>query len=980
MRRARDRAAAAEAQLEWDPLPTPVPRPLRRLVASADEALAAYVLDRRLDARTDLARAYDRIISAEGFAACGPALQAAVFNRGAVAHNWTGVSQQSTSELTLATRLLDAGLRVAEPDSPEAARLLINRSNTLLNEFHVRGERTDLDDAVAAAQAALRVVGAPAKNAARTVRCLALTNIATVLRTRHRVDGQTEDLDAAIGHARAAVRDGREGPRRVYSRYVLADALLVQVDVTGSLSALDESIELLRTCLASTTLPVQLERTGFAGTLGSALRRRFIRSRSRADIDESIACLQDGFDIERSSPARLTNYGNALMDRFSAFGDVQDLAGAVDVQRAAVRRTPVGDWQQASRYNNAGNAVLAAAERLDDAALLDEAVADYRSSIELTKPGAPERASREYNLGRALLTRWDSGAGDADQIRDAFAAAVEHGLVGSLEWAFSAAEQWGRWASGREAWVEAADAYARAIDVVRRLFRMQLFNSHKEMWLRLSQGLPGEAAYAMVRAGRTEDAVLALESGRALLMSEALDLDRADLDALAAGGRHDLVLAYRRAAQRVQDAIGTTADALAVRDARAVLEEVIDTIRAAGHERFLADLDWSGVIAAVPNGSAISWICTSAHGGTSITVDDGGRVQAIRLPQCTSDTVRRMADLIRAARRGDPRGGAFLGSLDAVGRWSWNAVMGPLLAAVDAAHLFLVPCGLIAELPLHAAWTTAPDGRRRYAIDERVLSYLPSARALSDAAAGVVLDRALVVADPTPSALPSIELAGEQADWAGCAAATTTVLAGPDADHEQVRDAAMTSDLVHFACHGTSRPADPRSSGLTLAHDVELTLGDLAAMRLSGSADNGGGARLVVLSACETDQPGTELPDEVISLPTGLLQAGAAGVVATQWRVYSVPITLLLSRFYVGVLLDARPPADALNDAQRWLRDTTNGEKVHDLDRDIARLRERFDGRPQPRRTLQRMLLLRDPDSRDFADATEWAALTYHGV
>ena len=57
--------------------------------------------------------------------------------------------------------------------------------------------------------------------------------------------------------------------------------------------------------------------------------------------------------------------------------------------------------------------------------------------------------------------------------------------------------------------------------------------------------------------------------------------------------------------------------------------------------------------------------------------------------------------------------------------------------------------------------------------------------------------------------------------------------------------------------------------------------------------------RLAVLSACETAQPGTELPDEVVALPTGLLQAGVAGIVASQWSVPDRATAMLMAEFYL---------------------------------------------------------------------------------
>ena len=56
--------------------------------------------------------------------------------------------------------------------------------------------------------------------------------------------------------------------------------------------------------------------------------------------------------------------------------------------------------------------------------------------------------------------------------------------------------------------------------------------------------------------------------------------------------------------------------------------------------------------------------------------------------------------------------------------------------------------------------------------------------------------------------------------------------------------------------------------------------------------------RLAVLSACETALPGTGLPDEVVALPTGLLQAGVAGVIASQWAVPDLGTAILMAEFY----------------------------------------------------------------------------------
>lgn len=87
-------------------------------------------------------------------------------------------------------------------------------------------------------------------------------------------------------------------------------------------------------------------------------------------------------------------------------------------------------------------------------------------------------------------------------------------------------------------------------------------------------------------------------------------------------------------------------------------------------------------------------------------------------------------------------------------------------------------------------------------------------------------------------------------------------------------------------------------------------------------------ARLVVLSACETAAPGTPLPDEVVALPTGLLQAGAASVIASLWSVPDQATTMLMAEFYRRLCREHQAPALALRDAQTWMRDTSDAEKA----------------------------------------------------
>ena len=132
--------------------------------------------------------------------------------------------------------------------------------------------------------------------------------------------------------------------------------------------------------------------------------------------------------------------------------------------------------------------------------------------------------------------------------------------------------------------------------------------------------------------------------------------------------------------------------------------------------------------------------------------------------------------------------------------------------------------------------------------------------------------------------------------------------------------------------------------------DAPLTLGEIFALNLSQ-------CRLVSLSACETGLQGINNADEAISLPTGLLQAGVAGVVASLWSVDDRSTMLLLSKFYELWRTESKEPSEALRQAQIWLRDSTEA--------DIAPL---LGMRP------------RNPTNRPFSHPYHWAAFSYTGV
>lgn len=135
----------------------------------------------------------------------------------------------------------------------------------------------------------------------------------------------------------------------------------------------------------------------------------------------------------------------------------------------------------------------------------------------------------------------------------------------------------------------------------------------------------------------------------------------------------------------------------------------------------------------------------------------------------------------------------------------------------------------------------------------------------------------------------------------------------------EFRDAAERHTVWHLACPGDAEPADIYASRLFFA-DRAATLADVAAELKPDRR------RLAVLSACSTNLVGSTMPNEVVGLPSALLQIGFAGVIATGWAVDDLAATYLMTAFYQFWCADGDEPAVALHRARHWLRNATGAD------------------------------------------------------
>ena len=855
-----------------------------------------------------------------------------------------------TAALDEAIDLYRRAVDTASPGSPNLPAMRGNLAIALQTRFEqTGGDVRDLDEAVELSREAVAATPPGSPNLPNR-----RNSVAAALLARFDQVGDAADLDAAIALLKLADMAARAGdPDLSMYRSNLAIALLARFHQVDDAADLSEAVDLSQRA-AEASPAGDPDLSMYRSNLAIALLARFDQVGDAADLSEVIDLHRRAVEATPARsprlPGRWSDLGNALQTRFKAAGDTADLDEAIDLHRQAIAATLAGSLRLPGRRNNLANALKSRFDQTGDAADLGEVIDLYRDAVKATPAGSPRLPGRRTNLAVVLWTRFEA-AGDVADLDDAHGLVVS--IVGSLvvPEVLRTARWWTAWCvlSGRWEW--AAESASAGVAAARSVVAVHGLAGAGAAALEGVQGLAAAGAYALARLGRVGEAVRLAESGAAIAAALSSGGSDAVLQQARTDGYGVLVDAFEAAAAEANQAadsgegLGEAMRALSV--VRDAVERAVGPLAPAASSAQVLQL-------ATDTNQPLSYLLATAAGAVMLTAERSGSwAEPVWLDDLTNDQATAWVQDLYNLDQGtgdqgnDDRGPANstrptpattaprpqpgAGAAEAAGSWvgvvrgAWRGApagtieavrtqIGQVLRRLDkpSGHddntgpgvVRVVPVGLVGLLPLASCWPT--DAVVQVAGSGWLHAHAYRGATVNAAGGRVRPGAGLSVAavsDASPCTwrdrdLPVLPGAGREGAWLHSmfgATHRTGVAATRDALTGHLLDPDIGA--VHLAVHG-----DTDIDGTALLLLTNTT--DLTAARSTAGVVSIGDIpvrvvhRLVFLACCWAGRSTVRVPDEAVSFPTRLLQAGAAGVIAPLWPVDDEATEALVRAFY----------------------------------------------------------------------------------
>ena len=551
-----------EAALEWPPV-VRVPRHFRHTVIKARDRFESYYVSGRREELTNWQKVLTDIIHDRRFNYATPIFRAGILYRYAVSLQWRGVLLEYTHDFREAEAYWLKVIELTPEWSALSLRSSYNIALGMTNAYRASGDVALLDQAVTIMDNCTTKCESGSPEAA-----LCWEGLSWALERRYVVLGREADISLSVKAAERSVREmPASSPRAI--RYVgrFASVLQRKFAVFGDIGDINHSIELYAH-LWDGSFAGNVDLVGYLGEASTAYRMRYELTHQIDDIIKAAqitkARLEGMTPGSGNYETTLNSYGMTLRHLFEARGESTDIDMAIRCHRKATNAVSESHQHYPGNVSNLGNALMARYLAYHDERDLDDAIEAHWSAVRASKfHHNIEVVNRQYNLASALLLKhFNTKSLEArKKIDQLFEEASERGLKTVPLTALRAAIARGRWHESELRFEDAAQAYDCAIKAVQQLFRQQNLSQDKVIRIRQMGSLPSSAAYCYARSGGNIQAALAIEQGRALLLTDFLEKKGVELNALTEAGHGDLVEAYRAAALRLDTATRRTVQA-----------------------------------------------------------------------------------------------------------------------------------------------------------------------------------------------------------------------------------------------------------------------------------------------------------------------------------------------------------------------------------------------------------------------------------
>ncbi|CEL09703.1 hypothetical protein ASPCAL12836 [Aspergillus calidoustus] len=498
-------------------------------------------------------------------------------------------------------------------------------------------------------------------------------------------------------------------------------------------------------------------------------------------------------------------------------------------------------------------------------------------------------------------------------------------------------------------WEEASSSAQGALKLLSQICVRFMKREDQQYAIAQTSGLAADACSVALKAGNVQRALEVVKFGRGLILGYLMDA-RSELIWLRSkdpglADRYEGLLA--RAARPIStDSRERQEDLLRQRvDAVTQLEDTLEELQSKG---FFVQPTPAELQRHAATGPII--IVNLTDIGSDAIIHASDTIRAVPLPEMMAGEVpSRLRARIGSFRGLDIRGEIADRDLATdledskstdsdLLNWLWSTCVQKVLVELRTMGALLsrdtrvwrIGTGVASGLPFHAAGRPEA-GSMENTLDHCIPSYTPGIKALGyarECAARVAQSKPtptptsiLIVAMPTtPGHSPLAGVRAETTAIQGLAQTHISVGSGDQVPYatktlEHPSQAATlgemgSHDIIHFACHGASDPADPSGSHLLLqkpcgesgpgqhSPKVAAVVDPLTASAISTS-NSLGRVWIAYLSACSTAQVTADaFIDENIHLASAFQVAGFAHVIGTLWRADDGACVQLAVSFY----------------------------------------------------------------------------------